>query len=910
MPNSYEFQIKWYQRLSIKALAFFVLLAITVIGVTIMTMSIASQEITEHLAYEKLRNAQQQVITGLSERTKVVSTLASTMASIAVHSHQVKPLFHQTITNVINNAESKPIVVGGGIWPEPYAFDKTKIRDSYFWSRDQNGNLDFYNDYNQAEGNGYHREEWYVPSRYLQAGQVYWSKSYIDPHSLQSMVTVTAPMVLNGAYLGATTIDLKLDGLHALLKDSTARFNGYAFAMDRNGNLLSFPDEKMARPHTSENSQHITAPFLTITQLAQKHIAFRPFSSHINDNHITIPTTTGNDELYILATKIAEQSYQITLDEALAIAHRILFPIKAAVEDDHSKKHVFPLTKDYFLDEAAFASVTTMPTTGWYIFTVIPVSEARKSSERLISTLSLSIVVIMLIAIILAGLLLKRIYADPLKELMQKLKQYIDKEDSDSFINVNNKGEFGELAHWFNQRTNELLATKEQVNSLAFYDPLTGLPNRKMLKIHIDKKLISAQKHKTCGAIIFLDLDHFKVLNDSLGHDSGDQLLIEFRKRLDLCLRKGDMAGRFGGDEFVIVLSLPIFKDHNKTKIPSAIAKQILSSLSEPFLLAGNMYHITASIGIAIFDEDSSSTEDILKYADSAMYNSKSNGRNTYCFFENGMQIKADQRLRIEKDLRHAIDNDGLSLAFQPQLTTENKCPSLEVLVRWIHPKEGFISPLDFISIAEESMLILSLGDWVVKHTCAQMKAWEKQGIIFDHVSINISPIQFQQVGFVHHIAKTIRESGVRPEQVMIELTEGVIIDNPDRVVEKICRLKKMGLRVSIDDFGTGYSSLNYLKRLPLDELKIDRSFIQEITNDHSDVVITETIISMAKNFGYTVIAEGVETVEQKEILIDKGCRYFQGFLFSKPLPPSDIPEYLKQLTPSSDADSPVEHNP
>jgi diguanylate cyclase (GGDEF)-like protein len=899
LPNSYEFQIKWYQRLRVRALAFFVLLAIAVIGVSTITLNNVSQEITEHLAYEKLSHSQQQVITGLSERTKVAATLANTMASIAVDTYHEETLLKQTIVRIIDNVESKSLVVGGGVWPEAYTFDPKKIRNSYFWSRDKDGHLDLYDEYNQLKGNGYRQEEWYVPSQYLRSGQTYWSKPYIDPHSHQSMVTVTVPMMMNNQYAGATTIDLSLDGLNDLLKKSTARFNGYAFVVDRNGNLLSFPDEKMARPDISIDSQNSSSPFITITQLAKRHEAFRPFSEHINEKHSHIPKKTDHDGQYLLATKIADQSYQITLDEALAIANSILAPDNSTVKG-HSSAHVLTVKMDYFLGEAAFASFATMHSTGWSIVTVIPLSKAKKVSEHLTATLSLSIAAIMLIAIILAGLLLKRIYADPLKALMKNLKQYIDEKDVDSFINIKHKGEFGELAHWFNQRTNELLATQAQVNSLAFYDPLTGLPNRKMLKIHIDKKVASAQKNKTCGAIIFLDLDHFKVLNDSLGHDIGDQLLIEFRKRLEGCLRKGDMAGRLGGDEFIVVLSLPSFKNHNKTKIPSAIAKQILSSFSEPFLLAGNMYHITASIGIAIFDEYSSSTEDILKYADSAMYHSKSNGRNTYCFFENGMQIKADQRLRIEKDLRHAIDNDGLSLAFQPQLTTDNKCPSLEVLVRWIHPEEGFISPLDFISIAEESMLILTLGDWVIKNACEQMKVWEQQGIIFDHISINISPIQFQQVGFIHHLSNTIKKAGVQPERIMVELTEGVIIENPERVVEKIHRLKDMGIRVSIDDFGTGYSSLSYLKRLPLDELKIDRSFIQEITNDHSDVLLTETIIAMANNFGYAVIAEGVETVEQKDILIDKGCQRFQGFLFSKPLPASEIPKYLAQLLLSS----------
>lgn len=896
-----EFQIKWYQRLRFKALAFFMVLAICVILVTTVIMNAVSDEMTKHLAYEQLSHSQQQVITELAERTKIATTLAAAMSSIAVDTLTDDTLLKKIMVRLIDSKDSKQLIIGGGIWPEPYAFNAYKERNSYFWSRDKKGGLVFYDDYNEPAGNGYHREEWYVPSRHMKPGQIYWSKSYIDPHSLQSMVTATSPIFRDNEYIGAATIDLKLEGLQKLLEKSTQRFNGYAFAIDRNGHFIAFPDNNMARPVNTDRHNGNLAPFLTLTELSQQYAEFRPFSSYIIKNHAALPVNTDNDEVYILATKLAEESYQITFKEALVIAQNIITPPKK--NTTLNSDHIFYLTKDYFLKGPALAIITTMPTTGWKIITVMPKHFAKKSTTSLIVSLTLSITVIMFIAMILAWLLLKRIYADPLERLINSLKQSTNDGSDNGFINTKEKGELGALAHCFNQRTNELLTTQEQVHSLDFFDPLTGLPNRKMLKTHIDKKLASAQKNKTCSAVIFLDLDHFKHLNDSLGHDIGDKLLIDFRKRLESCLRKGDIAARLGGDEFVVLLSLPTFKNHDKTKIPTTIAKQILSTLDEPFLLSGNLYHVTASIGIAIIDENSESTEDILKYADSAMYHSKSNGRNTFCFFESGMQIKADQRLRMEKDLRHAIENDGLSLAFQPQLTCDNKCPSLEVLVRWIHPEEGFISPLDFISIAEESMLILSLGDWVLKNTCLQMKEWEKMGIIFDHVSVNISPIQFQQVSFVHDISTTIKEMGVRPEQIMIELTEGVIIDNPERVIEKILRLKNIGIRVSIDDFGTGYSSLSYLKRLPLDELKIDRSFIQEITNDHSDVVITETIITMAKNFGYKVIAEGVETTEQKMLLISKGCTSFQGFLFSKPLPPHEIPIYLSTLEP-------IGHNP
>jgi diguanylate cyclase (GGDEF)-like protein len=895
LPNSYEFSIKWHQRLRVKALGFFVLLAISVIGVTTITISVIIEDVAEHIAYEKLSHSQQRVLTRLSERTKIATTLANSMASVALETYTNNTVLQNAVVQLINNTESKAWVIGGGVWPEPFRFNTQKVRDSYFWSRNQQGDLIFYDDYNQEGGNGYHREEWYVPSEYLQPGQVYWSKSYVDPFTLQSMVTVTSPIIHNQQYIGATTIDLMLDGLQNLLKDSTERFNGYAFAVDRNGHLLSFPDEKLAQSTPNKSGKTYSTPFITIKELAQKHSAFEAFSAHLEINHSQMPSISNDEKVYALAIEIRAKSAKVNFSEALLIANSIVHPNKNNGVT-HKNEHIFSIDNDYFLKEPALAVASTMPLTGWHIVTVMPLSEA--TSSQLIAALNLSISLIMLIAIVLAGLLLKRIYADPLKELMNNLKGYIDSDDVDSFIQVKRTSEFGELAHWFNQRTNELLATQEQVNSLAFYDPLTGLPNRKMLKIHIDKKLVSAQKNNKCGAIIYLDLDHFKIINDSLGHDIGDKLLIEFRKRLTSCLRKEDMAGRLGGDEFIVVFSVPNFKNHDKTKVPSAIAQKILSSLTEPFLLAGHLYHITASIGIAFFDEHSKNTEEILKYADSAMYNSKSNNRGSFCFFEEGMQIKADKRLHIEKDLRLAIKNNELSLAYQPQITHDNKCPSLEALVRWTHPEDGYISPLDFISIAEESMLILLLGDWVITNTCQQIKTWENQGIIFDHVSINISPIQFQQVDFIHNLSHIIKEVGVRPEKIMVELTEGVIINNPDRVAEKIVRLRNAGIRVSIDDFGTGYSSLNYLKKLPLDELKIDRSFIQEITKNHADEVITETIINMARNFGYSVIAEGVEEAEQRDLLIAKGCNYFQGFFFSRPLPPSEIPNYVRGLEP------------
>lgn len=867
-----------------------------VIIVTTTIMYIASEQMARHMAEEQLSHSRQKVLTALSMRTEMATTLVDAIATTTLSINANRRLMRDIIPQMITHRDSQHLIAGGGIWPEPGAFTPGKERDSYFWGRNDKSELTLYDDYNQPQGEGYHHEEWYVPSRYLLEHEVYWSKSYTDPHSLQAMVTVTAPMYRKGQYIGAATVDLKLEGLQEILNESTKSFDGYSFAVDRHGRLLSFPDSTMARQQGITTGGSLV-PFLTIEELSQNHPEFSEFKAHIYEEQTLSSNTHINSEIEYLANKLDQDSYQVSYEQARRIASNILDK-RIQRASNNIEEEIVALSSDYFLKEPALAVITKIPATDWRIVTVMPESYARKSSNMLITLISISIIVTLFIAMIAAWLLLKRLYADPLDDLTSQLQNSLSDQNYDkNLICLDNQSELGALAHWFNQRTHELLHSKQQVKSLEYYDSLTGLPNRSLLNVHLEQKLAYVNRTNTSGAVMFIDLDHFKNLNDSLGHDIGDLLLVSFSQRLSNCLREDDFVARLGGDEFVIVLSQHIPAGNKQSRIPEIIAKKILDNLAEPFLLDDNLYHVTASIGIALFGKGELDTKDILKFADAAMYQSKSSGRNTYCFFEEEMQIKVDQRLRIEKDLRKAIEHDELSLAFQPQVTSSSRCPSVEALVRWIHPTEGFISPMEFIAIAEESMLILSLGDWVLNRACQQIKEWEKQGASFDHVAINISPIQFQQPDFVDHIMRRILEHQVSPKSIMVEITEGVIIDNPESVIEKILELKKIGIRVSIDDFGTGYSSLTYLKRLPLDELKIDRSFVQEIESDRSDAVITETIIAMAHNFGYEVIAEGVETEQQRDILMEKGCHFFQGYLFSRPLPPEEIPDFLQEFT-------------
>lgn len=426
---------------------------------------------------------------------------------------------------------------------------------------------------------------------------------------------------------------------------------------------------------------------------------------------------------------------------------------------------------------------------------------------------------------------------------------------------------------------------EDKIHNLAFYDALTGLPNRRLLLDRFEQEIAIARRHKQFGAVIFLDLDHFKLLNDSQGHLVGDELLIQVANRLSSVLREEDTPARLGGDEFVVLLhanseNLIEVSDHART-----VAEKIRKQLNTPFLLHHYQHQISTSIGITLFPEGDERPDMILQQADTAMYRSKSGGRNAISFFQPFMQEAADQRLKIEQDLRMAIEKEGFMLFYQPQVDHTGVMTGAEVLIRWDHPEQGIVSPADFILVAEESSLILDIGLWVLKNTCQQIRTWLAMGITVPRLSFNVSSRQFRQREFVDQIKNAISETQIPPHLLGIELTESVMIIDIADTVAKMKALKSLGVSIAVDDFGTGYSSLVYLKSLPLDVLKIDRSFVGDILLDSNDAIIIETIISMARHLRLRVVAEGVETEEQFELLKKLGCLLFQGYYFSRPLP-------------------------
>jgi diguanylate cyclase (GGDEF)-like protein/PAS domain S-box-containing protein len=435
----------------------------------------------------------------------------------------------------------------------------------------------------------------------------------------------------------------------------------------------------------------------------------------------------------------------------------------------------------------------------------------------------------------------------------------------------------------------ERINAEEKIKHQAYFDALTDIPNRVLLKDRIEQSLAHYRRHGSLIAIMFLDLDHFKSVNDSLGHHIGDLLLIETASRLTSICREGDTVARLGGDEFVILLNELGNDPLSAANKVEKIAEKIHEVLSHPFNVGQSEPIMTSSsIGISLVGSDSQNADDLLKFADTAMYQAKKEGRNTTRFYQTQMDEWIKKRLFLENGLRHSIKNGELELYYQPVIEVKTKkIIGAEALLRWNHPEMGLIMPDEMISIAEESGLIVPIGEWVMKEACTQFIEWKThhpKGSEIERIAINVSAIQFRQNDFVDKVIAIVTETGILPSMVELELTESMIIDKLDTVIEKMKRLREFGINLSMDDFGTGYSSLAYLKRLPFTTLKIDRSFVRDIMSDTDDAVLVETILTMAKIFDLDVIAEGVETIEQFEFLARHNCRYFQGYLCSKPV--------------------------
>ncbi len=459
----------------------------------------------------------------------------------------------------------------------------------------------------------------------------------------------------------------------------------------------------------------------------------------------------------------------------------------------------------------------------------------------------------------------------------------------------------GQISHYvavFSDIT-ERKANEARIAYLAHHDPLTGLPNRALMQDRLSQSLARAHRERTMVGLLFLDLDRFKMINDSLGHHAGDRLLQQVAERVRTCVRDSDTICRQGGDEFIIVLN-----DMPNTRAPARVAEKILGSLAEPFDVDTHRIGTSFSIGIAVYPNDGRDPESLMKNADTAMYHAKESGRNTFRFFTEAMNANALERLQLESALRQALERNELTLYYQPQVSLKDgMVVGAEALLRWQHPQRGFISPARFIPIAEESGLIVPIGRWVLREACRQARAWEKQGLPPIMMAVNMSALQFRRDNVVAMVREVLEETGHEPDRVELELTESLLMENAGEVLSTIQQLKGLGVRLSIDDFGTGYSSLSYLKRFAVDRLKIDQSFVRDVPVDSDDAAIVRAIIQLGEALKLDVIAEGAETIAQVEFLRREGCTEAQGYYWCPPVPPGVFESMLHRgiITPEAD---------
>jgi diguanylate cyclase (GGDEF)-like protein/PAS domain S-box-containing protein len=460
------------------------------------------------------------------------------------------------------------------------------------------------------------------------------------------------------------------------------------------------------------------------------------------------------------------------------------------------------------------------------------------------------------------------------------------------------------LTHWVavGRDVTERKLAEEKIQHLAFYDALTKLPNRQLLMDRLHAALADPARPRE-GALMFIDLDNFKVLNDTLGHQKGDLLLQLVAERLRSCVSKGDTVARLGGDEFVILLENRGDKPLEPAKGARAVAERILAALGEPYVLPGYLHHSTCSIGVTLFGSGDRAVSELLKQADLAMYQAKNAGRNTVCFFDPEMQAVVTANATLASDLRQAWRENQFRIDYQPQVGPDGRMIGVEALLRWVHPQRGVVPPDQFIAAAEETSLIIPIGRWVLDAACEKLAEWERRPER-RHLSIavNVSVRQFRDPEFVDQVMSAVKHWHVPPNKLKLELTESLLASGIEVTIAKMGSLKDMGVALSLDDFGIGYSSLSYLKRLPLDQLKIDREFVKDILTDANDAAIARTVIALAHSLDLDVIAEGVETEEQRDYLAGHGCHAYQGYLFCRPLPIDELEAFMDGLVVEAEA--------
>ncbi|GAB7389210.1 hypothetical protein BSNK01_30480 [Bacillaceae bacterium] len=532
------------------------------------------------------------------------------------------------------------------------------------------------------------------------------------------------------------------------------------------------------------------------------------------------------------------------------------------------------------------------PVRGKNPYVIGVVTDTRWIRQALQEQLKYNLIISLFILTIvyLGSYFVAALFVKPIHQILKKVKR-ISKGDFTSWLPNKRKDELGLLAEGINRMSASLEKYTRQMKRQAYYDHLTDLPNRRLFNKKLSRLLEEVRENGQTLAVMFIDLDRFKLINDVFGHAVGDQLLKLVAERLKFCLRYEDIISRIGGDEFTVVLP------GMTQQTAEPVAQRILDVLTQPFMIEGHELFVTPSIGISLYPEDGDDADTLIRNADTAMYRAKDQGKNNYQFFTSEMREAFFKKIRLEEDLRKALKRQEFLILYQPQVNVQSgQITGMEALLRWKHPELGLISPADFIPIAEETGLIVPIGEWVMRTVCRENKALQEAGFPPLRVAINLSAQQVQQQDFVQTVKRILEETGMDPRRLSLEITESTAMQYVDLTIEKLQRLKELGIQISIDDFGTGYSSLSYLRRFPINTLKIDKSFVNDINSNTDNTSIITTIIAMARNMKLNVIAEGVETVEQLNFLRKNHCYEVQGYLFGKPLSLGEMKDHFRHI--------------
>jgi diguanylate cyclase (GGDEF)-like protein len=521
--------------------------------------------------------------------------------------------------------------------------------------------------------------------------------------------------------------------------------------------------------------------------------------------------------------------------------------------------------------------------------------DMSESMARFTSIWGLTLLLAWLVSFLLSRKF-RDVISDPIEKLAKAMKSVSEKKTYSLRINKTGSDELGQLADGFNEmleqielRDSELIMNRDRLDHMAHHDSLTGLPNRLLFSDRLKQAIQRAERSKRPLAVIFIDLDRFKNINDTLGHDVGDLVLLEAAHRLEHSLRKSDTIARLGGDEFVVIL-----EEFESQESVAQIARKIIQELSHECQIMQHRLYVTASLGISFYPDNGTDLGTLKRCADIAMFRAKEMGRNNYQFYMPGMGARAREMLAMENDLREVVGKGQLALFFQPQVSMRNgSVCGVEALLRWNHPTKGLILPAEFIPLAEETGVILQLGEWVLGETCRKARAWLDDGLGPVCFAVNVSPRQFRQTGLVEIVRTVLEDTHLPAHLLELELTETLLMTDVEDAIEKMTKLKELGVRLAIDDFGSGYSSLSYLKHFPINKLKIDRGFIKELNEDRYDLAIAASVASLAKIMGLDAVAEGVETREQEGALLGLGMEWAQGFLYERPMPSDQFEIFL-----------------